>query len=111
MSNSIFQKPIGIVEYYDQITIGEYSFDATITVKETRGDPSAVHCGRIIYFEMLYDDQIIACFDDGKWYIQDIPEIDGSFSESANLARQILIQKWSNPEKIKIQKTVKTDLF
>lgn len=108
----IFQKPNGVVTYYDQITIGLYSFDATITVREKRGDPSAIHCGRIVCFELLHEDEIVAYFDDAQWYItpDEPPFSDDEFAESVRIARDILIQKWSNPEKVKV-KTEKTDLF
>ena len=108
----IFRKPNGVVDYFDQITIGLYSFDASIRVREKRGDPSAIHCGRIVCFELLHEGELVAYFDDGQWYItpDEAPFSDDEFAESVRIARDILIQKWSNPEKIDM-KTVKTDLF
>lgn len=107
----IFRKPNGVVDYYDQITVGGYSFDASIRVQDKRGDPSAIHCGRIVVFEMLCEDELAAYFDDGQWYITpDQPPFGGMFGESAAMARDILIHKWSNPEKIR-RKTVETNLF
>ena len=108
----IFREPNGVVVYYDQITIGLYSFDATITVRDKRGDPSAIHCGRIDCFELLHDDELVAYFDDAQWYITpDAPPFgDDEFAESVRMARDILIQKWSNPERIR-NKTVATDIF
>lgn len=108
----IFRKPNGVVDYFDQITIGLYSFDASIRVREKRGDPSAIHCGRIVCFEMSWEGEIIAYYELGQWYITPdalLPSND-EFMEAAYLARDLLIQKWSNPEKIDM-KTVKTDLF
>ena len=98
----IFRKPNGVVTYYDQITIGLYSFDATIVVQEKRGDPFAVHCGRIVCFELLNEDELVAYFDDGQWYITpDVPPFgDDEFADSVRMARDILIQKWSNPDRI-----------
>lgn len=106
----IFQKPNGGVTYYDQITIGLYSFDAVIVVLKKRGNPSAIHCGRIIYFEMRCEDETVCLFEAGTWYI--LPGYEEFLEnyellESARMARDILIKKWSNPEKIRIV----TDLF
>ena len=108
----IFHKPNGVVVYYDQIMIGLYSFDATICVREKRGDPSAIRCGRIVCFELLREDELVAYFDDGQWYITpDAPPFgEDEFAESVRMARDILIQKWSNPDRIDV-KTEKTDLF
>jgi len=108
----IFQKPNSVVTYYDQITIGLYSFEATIAVRDKRGDPSAIHCGRIVCFELFHEDELVAYFDDGRWYItpDTNPFDDDEFAESVRIARDILIRKWSNPEKVKAA-TVKTDLF
>lgn len=110
----IFQKQNGVVTYYDQITIGLYSFDANITLQEKRGDPSAINCGRIVCFELFTesDGELVAYFDDGQWYItpDEPPFSNDEFAESVKMARELLIQKWRNPEKIQM-KTVRTDLF
>ena len=108
----IFRKPNGVVDYYDQITIGLYTFDAGIRVRDRRGDPSAIRCGRIVCFELTCNDELVAYFDDGQWYItpDKPPFSDDEFAESVRMARDLLIQKWSNPEKIE-NKTVKTELF
>ena len=109
---SIFRKATGPVEYYDQITVGEYSFDAAITVQEKRGDPSAIHCGRIVCFELICDDELVVYFDEGQWYLTPEGPLydDDKFVESVRMARDLLIRKWSNPEKVKVA-PVKTDLF
>ena len=109
----IFQKPNGVVHYYDQITVGGYSFDASIAVLDKRGDPSAIHCGRIVVFEMTCEDELAAYYDDGQWYIvPEKPPFFEPFGEAAAMARDLLIQKWSNPEKIRNgNKIVHTDLF
>ena len=109
---SIFQKQNGAVNYYDQIAIGEYFFEVNVRVRERRGDPSAIHCGRIVVFEMMCDGELVGYFDDGQWYITpDCPPYEqGTFEESAIMARDLMITKWSNPERIRM-KIEKTDLF
>ena len=87
---SIFQKPDGVIHYYDQITIGSRTFDVAIIVKRKRGDPSAIHCGRIIALEMTCEDEMIAYFDDGQWY--NYPEDD--FGEAC-LAVKLVVSEWS----------------
>lgn len=87
---SIFQKPNGVVHYYDQITIGGRTFDAAIITQTKRGDPSAIHCGRIVTIEMTCEDDMVAYFDDGQWYSYP----DDDFGE-AGLALQLLITEWS----------------
>ena len=108
----IFQKVNGVVDYYDQIIIGGYSFDVSVRVQDKRGDPSAIHCGRIVVFEMLHEDELCAYFDDGQWYItpDQPPYSRDEFAEAATMARDIMIRKWSNPEDVDL-KTVMTDLF
>lgn len=110
---SIFQKETGYTDYFDRITIGGYDFDAEITVRDKRGDPSAIHCGRIVAFLMTCSDDVIALYDDGTWF--NTPTAypwcsSDEFVETAKVAMDILIRKWSNPEKIR-NRTVKTDLF
>lgn len=111
----IFRKTNGVTTYYDQITIGVYSFDAIIGMQERRGDPSAINCGRIVHFEMVCEDEMVAYFDEGQWYITPdmetfCPEED-EFTESVRIARDVLIRKWRNPEKVKMTNPVDTDLF
>lgn len=109
---SIFQKKTGNIDYFDQIVIGGYCFDAEITVRPERGDPSAIHCGRIIYFQMTCNDDVVVLFNDGWWYNLpgEPPWSDDESSQTARMAMDILIKKWSNPEKIKHPIEV-TDLF
>ena len=108
---SIFQKKTGYTDYFDQIMVAGYSFDVAVRVRKERGDPSAIHCGRIVTFELSYEDEFVGYFDDGEWLIQINPTMyDPEFYDCAILARDLMIQKWSNPERIR-QKTVKTDLF
>lgn len=87
---NIFQKPTGDVNYYDQIIIGKYLFEATITLRSKRGDPSAIHCGRIVTLSLQAEDELVAYFDEGEWY--NYP--DDLFGE-AHLALQLLITEWS----------------
>lgn len=110
----IFRKPNGAVDYYDQITVGEYSFDVSIRVQDKRGDPSAIHCGRIVVFTMEYEGELVAYFDDGQWYItpDQPPYCHDRFAEAVTIARDLMVQKWSNPESIREgNKIVETDLF
>lgn len=101
---SIFQKPTGYTHYFDQITIGDYSFDLAVTVSNKRGDPSAIHCGRIVVFEMTCEDELAAYYDDGQWYVvPERPPFDDSFGIAAAMARELLVTKWSNPERIKVK--------
>ena len=112
---SIFRKKTGSVDYFDQIMIGGYCFDAEITVRpiEERGDPSAIHCGRIISFQMTCSDDVIALFNDGWWYNlpTEAPFSDDEFAQTAKLAMDMFIRKWSNPERIRGNKIEITDLF
>lgn len=91
----IFQKPNGLAHFYDQITIGGYLFEAALTIQEKRGDPSAIHCGRILALEMTYDDDLVAFFDDGRWY--NYP--DDLFGEG-QLAVMLLINEWSKDKPV-----------
>lgn len=107
----IFQKPSGAVDYYDRITVAGYSFDASIRVKDKSGDPSAIHCGRIVSFEMTCGGEFVAYYDDGKWYILPENPMEDAFNEAAVMARDILISKWSQPDRIRVTKCEMTDLF
>lgn len=108
---SIFQKKTGFTDYFDQITVALYSFDVAIRVRHDRGDPSAIHCGRIVTFELSYEGEFVTYFDDGEWLIPiEMDRYDAEFYDCAVLARDLMIQKWSNPERIR-EKTTKTDLF
>lgn len=109
---SIFQKKTGYTDYFDQIVIGGYGFDAEITVRDKRGDPSAIHCGRIVAFQMRCSDDVIALYDDGTWFNTptEPPYGDDEFSMTARMAMDILIRKWSNPDRIK-NKIEVTNLF
>ena len=100
---SIFQKKTGSTDYFDQITIGGYQFDAVISVREKRGDPSAIHCGRIITFELEHEGELLTYFADGKWYLPEAETlfVDDPFLEVVMMARDILIAKWSNYIKFK----------
>ena len=110
---SIFQKKTGYIDYFDQFIIGGYGFDAQITVRDTRGDPSAIHCGRIISFQMTCSDDVIALFNDGWWYNlpTEAPFSDDDFAQTAKLAMDMFIRKWSNPERIRGDKIEITNLF
>ena len=101
---SIFQKKNGCTIYFDSILIGDCPFDLAVTVQDKRGDPSAIHCGRIIVFEMLCEEETCAYFGDGRWYIN--PEanpFDERFGEKAEIAKDYFISKWSNPEKVRMK--------
>lgn len=100
---SIFQRKPGNTDYFDQITIGSYSFDCAVTVREKRGDPSAIHCGRIVYLEMICEDEIIAYFADGKWYLSPENSFDSDFNEAACIGRDMLVEKYSNPDRLKMK--------
>ena len=111
---SIFQKKTGYTDYFDQIVIGGYGFDAEITVRDTRGDPSAIHCGRIVAFQMRCSDDVIALYDDGTWFntpTESPWSEDDEFTQTAKMAMELLIQKWSNPDRIKTNKIEVTNLF
>ena len=91
---SIFHKPSEDVTYYDQISIGGYLFEAAITVREIRGNPSASHCGRIVSLEMTIDSDImVSLYDDGQWY--EYP--DDTFGEGV-LATQLIVNEWSKDD-------------
>lgn len=108
---SIFQKKTGYTDYFDQIMIAGYPFDIAVRVREKRGDPSAIHCGRIVTFELTYENEFIAYYDNGNWDIDIDPSMyDPEFFDIATLARDLMLRKWSNPEKLKT-KCEKTDLF
>lgn len=101
---SIFQKKNGCTIYFDSILIGDCPFDLAVTVQDKRGDPSAIHCGRIISFEMRCEDELCAYFDDGQWHIN--PEanpFDEQFGEKAEVAKNYFINKWSNPERVRMK--------
>jgi hypothetical protein len=85
----IFQKPIGLVHYFDQITIGSYTFDISVSVQSKRGDPSAIHCGRIVSLTMTCEHETVALFDEGNWY--EYPADD--FGEGC-LAVQMAVNEW-----------------
>lgn len=112
---SIFRKKTGNIDYFDQIVIGGYGFDAEITVRppEESGDPSAIHGGRIIYFQMTCSDDVVALFNDGWWYNlpTEAPFSHDEFAETAKMAMDILIRKWSYPERIKGDKIEITNVF
>lgn len=109
---SIFRKKTGYTDYFDQIMIAGYPFDVAVRIREDRGDPSAIHCGRIVTFELTYEGDFIAYFDNGEWLIQIQPDIyDPEFYDCAILARDLMVHKWGNPEKIHTRKAVMTDLF
>jgi hypothetical protein len=97
---SIFRKQNGFVDYYDRIVIGGYSFDAAIRVQDKRGDPQAIHCGRIISMSVECEGELVLYFDDGRWYLTPETMIGDPFAESVEMARDLLIHKWSNPEKV-----------
>ena len=98
--------------YCDQITIGTWDFDVNVAVLEKRGDPSAIHCGRIISFELLLNEVDVLYFDHGEWLTDtdSLIDLDPEFFDAVIMARDLMISKWSNPEKIRF-KTEKTDLF
>ena len=111
----IFAKPKEFAEYYDQVEIGGYPFEAHITLTSKRGDPSAIHCGRIVIFELVFEDTMITYYDEGRWMVE-MDELilndylDPEFYDCAVMARDILIAKWSNPERIRM-KTRETKEF
>lgn len=111
---SIFQKKTGSIDYFDQIILGGYGFDVEVTVRpeEESGDPSAIHGGRIIYFQMTCSDDVVALFHDGWWYNipGEPPYSDDEFSQTAKLAMEMMLKKWSKPEKIN-NKIEVTNLF
>ena len=101
---SIFQKEPGCTIYFDSIMIEDCPFDLAVTVRDRRGDPSAIHCGRIVVFEMRCEDELCAYFDDGQWYINpEVNPFDERFGEKAEMAKEYFISKWSNPERIKVK--------
>ena len=111
---SIFQRKTGYTDYFDRIMIAGWPFDISVRLRDERGDPSAIRCGRIVTFEMYYLDTIIAYFDDGEWLIGTDSlmeeDFDPEFHDAAVMARDMMIQKWSYPERIKMR-TEKTELF
>lgn len=87
---AIFQAEPKIIGISDRMTLNGWEFDAQMVISEKSGDAAAIHCGRILVFQLICDNEIIAYFDEGDWY--QLPDI--RFEEGC-LARELLIQKWN----------------
>ena len=90
----IFQKKPTIRQFTDSMTINGCQFNAEIGISEKRGDPLAIHGGRILSFYLYWvpdeeNEELVGYFEDGKWVLQP----DDSFGE-AELALCALVEKW-----------------
>ena len=78
------------IQYYtDWMTMRGYNFKATIGIGPRRGTPLAIHCGRIVSFELEVSDEPIAYFEYGTWY--QWPDF-----EDATLVIDLIIAKWKD---------------
>ena len=89
---AIFQKEAQTIGITDRMTLNGWEFDAQMVISEKSGDAAAIHCGRILVFQLTCDNEIIAYFDNGDWY--QLPDIN--FEEGC-LAREMLVEKWNRP--------------
>ena len=90
---AIFQKERVATGITDQMTVDGWQFHASLDICERTGNAAAIHCGRILYFEMQCDGEIIAYFCGGIWYQTPSP----AFIEG-RLARKLFIEKWNKPK-------------
>ena len=92
----IFQKRARIIGISDRMILNGFTFDAKMLVSERNGDWDAIHCGRILFLEILCDDEVVAYFDKGIWY--QTPDED--FGPGV-LAKEAFIEKWSRLDSVK----------
>lgn len=71
-----FQRKARTTGISRQMTLGGWTFDAQAVISEKNGNPAAIHCGRILCFQMNCEDEIIAYFEDGVWYQTPDPDFE-----------------------------------
>jgi hypothetical protein len=71
------------------MTIHGFQFMAEIYLSEKRGNPLAIHGGRIISLLMLCNGDLVARFENGEWKLKP----DCSFDE-AEIALTMFVEKW-----------------
>ena len=92
---SIFQEKPSTQWYTDSMTLGGWTFLSEVLLTSERGNPLAIHGGRIIFLQIsiVYEDddesEVIAYFDEGAWY----QTPDYAFEEG-KLALEMIIDQY-----------------
>lgn len=79
---------------YDSCLINGNEFKAEIEIAEKGGNAAAIHGGRILYFMMTCEGELLSLFDDGEWKV---PCPEDIFDEAA-IAQSYFITTWSKTE-------------